>query len=360
MKRTITISVDQLYRAQPGGIGTYVRGLASGLAALDESSLEVLGLAPRGSLPADAKALPLQIVTASLSLRALTRLWPFWPLGVPKRSNVVHATSMAGPFGGGARAAVHSVALHDLLWRDEPAAATRSGARFHEARLQLLARREDVRIFTSSPGLGERLIAEGFERSRFHSVRLGVDDDSTPPASEKLVRELLSRFGVSGSFTLYAGTREPRKNIGALIEAHRMARSERPEIGPLVLVGPAGWGAVATLDATVLGAVERPLLKGLYRDATLFAYVPRAEGWGLPPVEALHAGTRVVASSSTPSVVANAEVVLVDALDSSSISEGLLRAVDQPTDEVSNARRRKSVADLTWRNCARDHLVGWQ
>jgi hypothetical protein len=32
MKRTITISVDQLYRPSPGGIATYVRGLAAGLA----------------------------------------------------------------------------------------------------------------------------------------------------------------------------------------------------------------------------------------------------------------------------------------------------------------------------------------
>jgi len=40
-------------------------------------------------------------------------------------------------------------------------------------------------------------------------------------------------------------------------------------------------------------------LKGLYRDATVFAYVAVAEGWGLPPVEALHAGTRVVASTTT-------------------------------------------------------------
>jgi len=58
-------------------------------------------------------------------VRLLSRLWPIWPLGVPKESNVVHATSMAGPFAGGAADAVHSIAMHDLLWRDEPGISTR-------------------------------------------------------------------------------------------------------------------------------------------------------------------------------------------------------------------------------------------
>ena len=41
VKRTIAISVEQLYRPQPGGIATYVRGLAAGLAALNDRSLDV-------------------------------------------------------------------------------------------------------------------------------------------------------------------------------------------------------------------------------------------------------------------------------------------------------------------------------
>jgi glycosyltransferase involved in cell wall biosynthesis len=88
--------------------------------------------------------------------------------------------------------------------------------------------------------------------------------------------------------------------------------------------------------------------------------VPKAEGWGLPPVEALHAGTRVVASSTTPSVIANAEVVLVDPLEVESIVAGLVAALDVGDDEASAAMRRHSVAGLTWRNVALDHLAGWQ
>ena len=360
MTRVLTLSVDQLYRRQPGGIGTYVNGLVRGLVDLAPPELTVVGLAPKGPPPPEVRDLPLEVSSAGLPLALLIRAWPWWPLGVPRAAHIVHATSMAGPFGGGATDAVHSVAVHDLLWRDEPSATTPSGRRFHEQRLQLLARREHIRIFLTSPDLGERLATEGFARSRLHPVRLGSDDDALVPAGVPEVRELLEAHGVSGPFTLYAGTREPRKNIERLIEAHSLARLEQPELGPLVIVGPSGWGNVVTWDAVILGRVERAMLKGLFRDAAVVAYVPLSEGWGLPPVEALHAGARVVASSTTPSMRANNEVVLVDPYCVTSIGEGLVAAAQLGRDELSAARRRLSVADLTWRNAALDHLRGWQ
>lgn len=359
MKRTLTMSVDQLYRRQPGGIGTYVRGLAQGLASLDEQ-YEVVGLGPRATPPPEVASLPVRLVSAALPLNVLTRAWSLLAFGVPRESSVVHATSMAGPFAGGMADCVHSVAMHDLMWRDEPEASTRAGVKFHEERLQLIARREDLRVFTSSPGLDDRLEAIGVARSRLHRIRLGVDDATELAAPRETVRELLSSRGVHGTFILYAGTREPRKNLDRLIRAHHEARAERPELGPLVLAGPPGWGEVDTADAVVLGMVERSVLLGLYRDATVFAFVPRAEGWGLPPVEALHAGARVVASATTPSVATNDQVVHVDPLDVGSIAAGLVRSLELGTGNDEREARRASVRELTWRNCALDHLAGWR
>ena len=360
MTRSITISVDQLARSQPGGIGTYARGLARGLASLDDESLRVVGLAPRGADPVAVGDLAVPVVTAAVPLEVLTRVWPFWAIGVPRDADVVHATSMAGPFGGGTANAVHSVALHDLLWRDEPGASTSAGARFHESRLSLIRRRSDLRVFTSSPLLADRLVDDGIAPSRLHPVRLGVDDDATPPVAPDVVVRFLAGHGVTGPFTFYAGTREPRKNLEALILAHRAARLEVGDLGPLVLAGSSGWGGVDTDDAVVVGVVDRAVLKALYRDAAVVAYVPRAEGWGLPPVEALHQGASVVASTTTPSVANNPEVIVVDPFDVASIAHGLLKALAMKREAVDLERRRASVRELTWRNCALDHLAGWQ
>jgi len=358
VKRTITISIEQLGRPQPGGIATYVRGLAIGLHDLADPSLDVVGLGPRGS-SVDGE-LALRVVNAPCGVRLLSRFWTIWPLGVPKDSNVVHATSMAGPFGGGSANAVHSIAMHDLLWRDEPGVSTPAGIRFHNRRLKLIADRKELRVIVTAPGLYERLVDVGIDASRIHSVRLGVDIDAASAATATSVHELLASHGVHGPFTLYAGTIETRKNIERLIEAHRIASTKIPDLGTLVLAGPRGWGGVITGDATELGLVSRETLLGLYRDATVFAYVPLAEGWGLPPVEALNVGTRVVASASTPSVAANALVIRVDPLDVESIAEGLIAALRLGDDDESQAARRRSVADLTWRNVALDHLAAWQ
>ena len=113
-------------------------------------------------------------------------------------------------------------------------------------------------------------------------------------------------------------------------------------------------------DAVVLGPMSRALVKGLLRDATVMVYVALAEGWGLPPVEALFAGTRVVVSANCPSVAGIDAVVRVDPMDVESIADGLERALAEGDDATARARRHAAVSDLTWVNSARDHMAGWQ
>ena len=182
------------------------------------------------------------------------------------------------------------------------------------------------------------------------------------PHRETSVHELLAAHGVHGPFTLYAGTIESRKNLERLIEAHRVASSKIPDLGTLVLVGPRGWGDVSTGSATVLGLVAREMLLGLYRDATVFAYVPLAEGWGLPPVEALqyrHAGRgqfhdaerRRQRTRRTESIHWTSRPL--------------------PRGSLARARSRRRRRELAWRgvsrwpisrgcNVALDHLAAWR
>jgi len=352
MSRQVVISVDQLSRPQPGGIASYVHGLLRGLHEVGTDAYAVVG--PQSALDR-VPAWP--AARTGVPDRLLPLVWRNVAAGVAHGSTVVHATSMAGPFDGASTR--QTVALHDLLWRDEPSATTTRGAKFHENRLQYLIARDDIRLLPSSPLLAPRLVELGVDPARIFPIRLGVDDAGVTPATATEVRAFLLSAGVRGPFTLHAGTREPRKNVERLVAAHAMARQSEPDLGPLVFVGPAGWGSANTGDAVVLGMVSRELLLGLYREATLVAYVPRAEGFGLPPVEALRAGTRVVVSSTCPSVATNDEVIVVDPLDVESIAAGLLAALQDETTEAARERRRESVAEMTWRNCALDHLAAW-
>jgi hypothetical protein len=94
--RTVSISLDQFYRPQPGGIATYVRGLVGGLVALHEDSLQLVGVAPRGLPTEDVSDLALERVIAPASIKVLTRVWARWPLGVPSC-----AAGVGAPRGGG-------------------------------------------------------------------------------------------------------------------------------------------------------------------------------------------------------------------------------------------------------------------
>ncbi|MBU6495123.1 MAG: glycosyltransferase family 4 protein [Acidobacteria bacterium] len=351
----VLLGVDQLSRPQPGGIGSYVTGLLRGLAEVGVAS-SITTLGPRGSRA------PHPLIahrTTPVGLTLLTKTWSRWPWGVGGELDVLHATSMAGPFGGGPRGVRHTAALHDLLWRDAPELSTPRGVAFHEARLQRIIRDESIRIIASSPLLPDRLRELGVAEERIVLTRLGVDEADVAAATRDEVREVLHQRGVDGPFTLSVGTLEPRKNIPTLVEAHRRARREVPDLGPLVLVGPTGWGDVEVGDAVALGRQSRDLLLGLFREAAVVAYVPLSEGFGLPPVEALHQGTAVVASTTVPSVARNERAVRVSPHDVDEVADGLRRAVAEGNDASLRESRRLSVADLTWANCARDHLAAW-
>jgi glycosyltransferase involved in cell wall biosynthesis len=337
----VGIGVDQLSRRASGGIGTYVSGLIKGLEEVSECQVVEFGR-----------------TAGRLAEIIQTRLWKYSDLGVARQLDVIHATTLAGPFGrrGDSR---RTLCLQDLLWRDQPQSFTEGGRRFHESRYQQVIGREDITIMVTTPAMVERLKDDGVSAERVARITLGIETGGPRQDSED-VRALLKRFGVVGNFVLAIGTVEPRKNYERLIIAHHNALVDDPSIGPLVIVGAPGWGSVDLAGAIHLTGLSAEYVNTLRDIATLHAYVPLAEGWGLPPLEALAVGGRVVASQTVPSVMGRADVVLVDPLDSDAITEGILSAAQLGTGSDALAVRMASVADLTWVNMAREHLEVWR
>lgn len=366
MTDTVAITIEQLSRPHRGGIGTYIVGLRQGLVELagtDRWGGRCVMVGPRPSdesLPVvagDGRGAP-ELRETWLGGRALTQLWRWTSVGIPRDADVVHATTMAGPFRGGRPDAVHSVLVHDLLWRHHPGLTTARGRAFHEQRLRQIVRTPAERVLVTSAPMADELAAAGVARERLHVVRLGVElRTSGADPMEVLRRHHLPVDG--GGFTLAVGTIQPRKNLERLIEAHRAARETAPALGPIVLVGAAGWGHVDTADATVLGPLSDVEVGDLVAASRVCAYVPVAEGWGFPAVEALAAGRPLVAASSVPSVAGNPQAIVVDPLDVGAIADGLVRAAGAADDADARTRRRASVAGLSWANCALDHLAAW-
>lgn len=355
----VVVVAEQLRRPVPGGIGTYVAGLAGGLARLVAAGRIGFPIRLHASRPGPGadplRAFGLPVQAAALPGPLLVRAWS---AGASLRgpAGLVQATSLAAP---AVRGAPLVVTVHDLCWRRFPDAYPRRGRAWHEAALRRAAHQASL-VVVPSAAVADELVAAGvgIGGARVRVVEEGADH--LPPADDEGAGRLLGRLGIDGPFVLAVGTLEPRKNLGRLVAAYARVRDALPERWPLVVAGPAGWGD--TLEAGpglhLAGRVPDAVLAGLYGRARLCAYVPLAEGYGLPVVEAMRAGTPVV-SSDVPS--AGGASLLVDPLDVASIGEALLAAA---TDEALRSRLVAAGTDrvegLTWDRCAEAHADIWK
>ena len=376
----VLLVVQQLRRSVPGGIGTYTSGLLQGLvdhspAEPPEGALAVTlyaGRPPRH--PDPLEALGLSLCSSPWPPQALSRLWSLGLADVPSRFQLVHATSLDAP---PSRRQKLVVTVYDLAWREVPGAFPSRGRRWHETAFRHAVRRAEI-LVVPSPPVAEALAAAGVGEDRVRVIPPGVDH--LPAPDDEGATAVLHRLGVSGDFLLTVSTLEPRKNLNRLIAAHRRAGSGLGERLPLVVVGPSGWGRQPTATApstptdgaagevdgvgrggagvVMAGAVEAGTLAALYRRARLLVFVPLLEGFGLPPLEAMAAGTPVV-SSPIPSV--GDAAVVVDPGDVDAIADGIVRlAHDGELRQRLVAAGSARAACFTWAETARRHRQLWQ
>lgn len=143
----------------------------------------------------------------------------------------------------------------------------------------------------------------------------------------------------SGSYLLAIGRVESRKNIEALLVAHRRADTGLP----LVVAGPEGhWRSTAERRrVTALLAASDVIRLDWQDDATVAALIggarallmpSRAEGFGLPAVEAMALGVPALASATGAAAeIAGNAALLVDPHDGDALVEAIRRiATDAP------------------------------
>lgn len=250
------------------------------------------------------------------------------------------------------------VTVHDLAFLRYPEILTAESRRHYRQACDSLASVE--RIIADSHHTAadlQELLAVPADRIRV--VHLAPTPLGPPPAPEA-VAAVRQRYQLEAPFLLYVGTLEPRKNLGTLLRAFARVRSR--EAVRLVLAGPRGWldepivaeAARHGERVRLLGPVPADALAALYAAAAAFVFPSLYEGFGLPPLEAMAAGTPVVAAraSCLPEVLGDA-ALLVPPLDEEALAEALRAVLADPALRADlRARGKARAAAFSWERTA--------
>ncbi len=177
---------------------------------------------------------------------------------------------------------------------------------------------------------------------------------------------LLARLGVRGPFWLHCGTPQPRKNLEVVLRALRLMKERGEELPFLVSVGrPSPHSRRLAALARALGVGDRLMLPGrleddelgaLYRACSAFVYPSWAEGFGVPPLEAMAAGARVVAARATclPEILGDTPA-WADPAEPESWCEAWERLKGESPEASASlrARAREHARRYTWEDTAR-------
>lgn len=327
---------EQLLAPIPGGTGRYTRELLAALAATAPPGWTVRGVTAwhrdRSPATVDGVLGPRRL---PLPRRGLTAVWergaPLWPGG-----DTVHApTPLAPPRKRAGRGLV--VTVHDTVPFTHPETLTPRGASWHRAAIRRAMRHADA-VVVPTDAVAEELWSYAPGPARIHKIGHGVPETLLREPSAEETARVVEALRLPESYVLAVGTIEPRKGLDVLVEA--MALPKAPDL-PLVIAGPAGWGFVDVSGDGVrlLGRITDAELAVVLRRAAVLAVPSRAEGFGLPVLEAMAVGTPVVHSDAPALVeVAGGTGVTVPRGDPYALAEALRDTAGQPPAPAARQR----------------------
>jgi glycosyltransferase involved in cell wall biosynthesis len=306
----VSLDVTPLLGARTG-VGVFVARALEGLAALAPSrrmQISAFAVTWRGRRQVASELPPgVEHVRALMPARPLHTLWG--SAGLPPielfagEVDVVHGTNYVVP---PSRRAARVVAVHDLSFVKFPHLCDPATLVFRKLVARALA--EGALAHVPSRYVAGELAEEyGAEAEQVRVIPYGAPSTHGQlgaHGAKERIRHLLPAG--AESYVLALGRVDPRKDLVSLVEAFDQVASRWPDLA-LVVAGPDGIGTDSLREATAraahrerivrLGYVDDDLKASLISGASVFAYPSIYEGFGFPPLEAMAAGTPVVATT---------------------------------------------------------------
>lgn len=254
------------------------------------------------------------------------------------------------------------VTVHDVLYESHGEYFSRLFRARSRLLIRLAATRADHVITVSEYSKSEISGRYGVNPDRISILHNGVDVDHFRIATDNEASTLRSIGLAEGEYILTVGRLEPRKNHVALVRAYSELGTSAP---PLIIVGQRDFGyaslfkCISELNLTqrvrILDNINDSMLPIVYRGARFFVYPTAAEGFGIPLIEAMAAGTPVITTNSTaiPEIVGNA-AILVPPNNIQELSKQMKELLDD-FDRMKTLRLQgfAQAAKFSWSNSAR-------
>ena len=226
-------------------------------------------------------------------------------------------------------------------------------------------------IFNASIKKADFIIADSKNTKEDIINYLGIDDKKITVVllgvnSIYLKKNIDSKKNNFGKYFLYVGSLEPRKNIDSVIKAFSKIHKYIDEI--LVIVGAKKWKETHLYELVKELGIEKKVffcgyiaddeLPGIYANATALVFPSFYEGFGLPVIEAMAAGTAVITSNnSSLSEISNGASLLVDPYSIDEISIAMKKIVlDTGLKEQQIAKGLRNSKNFTWEKTAEETI----
>jgi glycosyltransferase involved in cell wall biosynthesis len=264
------------------------------------------------------------------------------------------------------------VTIHDLTFFTNPEWHERAKVPFFRKAIAYAATHANV-LVTISEFTARQLDEQIPTHAPVVVGTLGVDlERFTTDASSDLELMRSHDLPTDRPYIFFLGTFEPRKGIDVLLDAFEGIARRDADV-ELWLAGQPGWGVkeieskIATHGALArirrLGFVDEAVLPALLRQSRAVIYPSRGEGFGLPVLEALACGARVVTSSNTVmSEIAGDAALLAPAGDAIELAQVLTTALTMSDDERAlQARHSRARAEIfTWDASIAQHVKAYE
>jgi len=254
-----------------------------------------------------------------------------------------------------------TVIMHDLIEFNVPNKFSPKKM-FYRTKIAdpITAKRANQIITVSENSKKDILNLLGISPNKISVVYNGVDQNVFHRVSDKQVDAIFESKKWPLDFILYAGTIDhPGKNAMAIIKSFEELKKCGRYNGQLILAGMPGSGyekvkeyaANSQFSDEIIftGFVSDAELVALYSKCSTFVFVSLYEGFGIPPLEALSCGAKVVVSntSSLPEVVGNVGIT-VDPTNQDAITEAIYKSLNADCNEEFRERVKNHVSKYDW------------